>query len=232
MIYVLYALVAGLSDVLAGWLALRVKPDRLEPRYVIGFAAGVLLGVTFLDILSELEVKADGTFLVAGFLTFYVLEKVMMIHACGESECETHQVGPIAVVGMALDNFVDGAGIAVGYLVDPLLGLAITAAVVLHEVPQGITSALIMSAARWSRSRIVLALALAGSLYPLGALAGGFIPESALRKALAFIAGEFIYIGASDLLPEAHRRFNWKVIVSVVGGMAFGAALGLVVPHH
>ncbi len=230
MIYVLYALVAGLSDLAAGWLTLRGKTDTIEPRYIIGFAAGVLLAVTFLDILPEVDVKTDVPFLALGFLTFYVLEKVIMIHACGESECETHQIGPIAVVGMALDNFVDGAGIAVGYLIDPLLGLAITAAVVLHEIPQGITSALIMRAAQWSRSGMLLALGLAGFLYPLGALLGGFIPEQFLQKALAFIAGDFIYIGASDLLPEAHRKFNWKVILAVVGGMACMGVLKLLVP--
>ncbi len=229
MIY-LYAIVAGLSDLGAGWLALRGITAKLESRYVIGFAAGVLLAVSFLDILPEVNLQEDAFFLALGFLTFYVLEKVMMIHACGESECETHQIGPIAVVGMALDNFVDGAGIAVGYLINPMLGLSITTAVVLHEIPQGIASALIMQAAQWSRGRIILALSFAGLLYPLGALLGAFIPGPFLEKALAFIAGDFIYIGASDLLPEAHRRFNWKVIVSVVGGMALMVALRLFVP--
>jgi zinc and cadmium transporter len=125
---------------------------------------------------------------------------------------------------------VDGAGIAVGFLINPLLGLSITAAVVLHEIPQGIASALIMQAAEWSKTRIILALSLAGLLYPLGALLGGFIPGPFHQKALAFIAGDFIYIGASDLLPEAHRKFNWKVIVSVVSGMALMGVLRLFVP--
>lgn len=229
MIYV-YAVVAGLSDLVAGWLALEGKTARIESRYIIGFAAGVLLAVSFLDILPEVNLKEDAAVLALGFLTFYVLEKVMMIHACGESECETHQIGPVAVVGMALDNFIDGAGIAVGYLINPSLGLSITAAVVLHEIPQGIASALIMKEAQWSRGRIIGALSLAGLLYPMGALMAGFIPGPFLEKALAFIAGDFIYIGASDLLPEAHRRFNWKVILSVVSGMAFMAVLRLLVP--
>ena len=59
----------------------------------------------------------------------------------------------------------------------------------------------------------------------------GFIPGPFHEKVLAFIAGDFIYIGASDLLPEAHRKFNWKVIVSVVGGMAFMGVLRLFAPH-
>jgi zinc transporter ZupT len=225
-----YAIVAGACDVLAGWFALQERAEKLQRRYVIAFAAGVLLAVTFFDILPEADLKSDALFLALGFVSFYVLEKLMMIHACGESECETHHIGPIAVLGMALDNVVDGAGIVVGYRIDPLLGLAITVAVVLHEIPQGMTSALIMREAKWSRTGMLLALGLAGLLYPLGALLAGLIPAELQQKMLAFIAGDFLYIAAGDLLPEAHRRFNWQVILAVLGGMALMFILKLLVP--
>lgn len=229
MVY-LYAILAGSSDLLSGWLALQAREDTIQPRYVIAFAAGVLLSVTFFDILPETDLKSDALFLALGFVTFYVLEKLVMIHACGEAECHTHHIGPIAVFGMALDNIVDGAGLAVGYLIDPFLGLTITLAVVFHEIPQGMTSALIMREAKWSRGGIMLALMLAGMLYPVGALLAGFFPTELQQKLLAFIAGDFIYIGAGDLLPEAHRQFNWKVVASVIAGMAFMLILGLLVP--
>lgn len=226
----LYALIAGLSDLVSGWLALHWKSERLEPRYVIAFAAGVLLAVTFFDVLPEVRMETDYMYVAIGFLTFYLLEKVMMIHACGESECEAHQVGPVAVFGMALDNVIDGIGIAAGYLIEPFLGLAITLAVVLHEIPQGITSTFIMREALWSRSKILFTLGLAGALYPIGALLAGLIPEDLLHIALAFIAGDFLYIGASDLLPDAHRRFNFKVIFSLLLGLGFMLLLKLLVP--
>jgi len=199
MVYV-YATIAGASDLLSGWFALGVRADKIQPRYVIAFASGVLLAVTFFEILPQANLKSDALFLGLGFITFYVLEKLVMIHACGESECETHEIGPVAVLGMALDNVVDGAGITVGYIIDPLLGLAITIAVVFHEIPQGMASALIMREAKFQ------------------------------EKMLAFIAGDFIYIGAGDLLPEAHRRFNLKVILSVIAGMAFVLTLRFLVP--
>jgi zinc transporter ZupT len=230
MVY-LYAVIAGSSDLIFGWLALRERANGIQPRYIIAFAAGVLLAVTFFEILPQADLKADASFLALGFLTFYLLEKVMMIHACEETECETHHIGPVSVLGMALDNVVDGAGIAIGYLIDPLLGLTITVAVVLHEIPQGMTSAYIMRQAGWSQRRIFLTLALAGVLYPIGAALAGMIPMDFQQKLLAFIAGDFIYIGAGDLLPEAHRRFNWKVILSVIGGMAFMLALHTILPH-
>ncbi len=229
MVYV-YATIAGASDLLSGWFALGVRADKIQPRYVIAFASGVLLAVTFFEILPQANLKSDALFLGLGFITFYVLEKLVMIHACGESECETHEIGPVAVLGMALDNVVDGAGITVGYIIDPLLGLAITIAVVFHEIPQGMASALIMREAKWSRVRTLVALGLAGLLYPVGALLAGFVPPQFQEKMLAFIAGDFIYIGAGDLLPEAHRRFNLKVILSVIAGMAFVLILRLLVP--
>jgi zinc transporter ZupT len=229
MVY-LYAVIAGSSDVLFGWFALREEANKIQPRYIIAFAAGVLLAVTFFEILPEADLKSDASFLALGFVAFYVLEKVMMIHACGETECETHHIGPISVLGMALDNVVDGAGIAVGYLIDPVLGLTITVAVVFHEIPQGMTSAFIMREAHWSRTGTFLTLALAGLLYPVGALLAEMIPAEFQQKMLAFIAGDFIYIGAGDLLPEAHRRFNWKVILSVLGGMSLMLVLKILVP--
>ncbi len=220
MVYLL-PFVAVASDLLAGWFALGKGAARIERRYVIAFAAGVLLSVTFYDVLPEAEVAANASFLALGFVTFYVLEKAIMIHACGERECETHQIGPIAVLGMALDNVVDGAGIVSGYLIDPFLGVAVTIAVVLHEIPQGMTAALIMQEAKWSPAGIWAGLGLSGLLYPVGGFMAGLIAPEFRHAVLAFIAGDFLYLAAGDLLPEAHRRFNWKVITLVLAGMAF-----------
>lgn len=230
MIPILFAFLAGLSDLVSGVLTLRGMLARLPSRYVIAFGAGVLLAATFFDVLPQVDVKADSAALAAGFVVFYLLEKVVMLHACGEEECEAHHIGPSAVIGMALDNVVDGVSIAVGYLISPGLGFIITLAVVLHEIPQGITSAVIMREANWSRARIIAVLVLAGALYPIGALSAGLIPSQFLHPALAFIAGDFLYIGASDLLPEAHRRFNARVILSVLAGMAFVVGMLAIFP--
>ncbi len=215
---------------LAGWFDLYDRSGRFQSRYVIAFASGAVLGAALLHILPEVNLRSDSLLLAAGFLLFYVLEKLIMIHACGEEECDTHRIGPIAVLGMALDNVLDGVGIVVGYNLNPMLGLVVTIAVVLHEIPQGMTSAMIMREAKWSRGRMLFVLALVGVLYPIGALLAGLIPAGFQQKMLTFIGGVFIYIGASDLLPEAHRRFNWKVILSVVAGMICMFALKLLAP--
>ncbi len=226
----LFSLVAGMTDLAAGALTLRGATARLESRYVIAFGSGVLLAATFFNVLPEVDTRTDAFAVAAGFVAFYLLEKGMMLHACGESECEAHHIGPSAVVGMALDNVLDGIGIAVGYLIQPFLGMVITLAVVLHEIPQGLASAVIMREARWSTARTLAVLGIAGALYPMGALLAGLLPEHLWHPALAFIAGDFLYIGASDLLPEAHRRYNAAVMGAVLAGMVFVLGLRTIFP--
>ncbi len=215
----LYALIAGSFDLIAGWFALRGWTTKVQPRYIIALAAGMLVSAAFFHVLPEADVKSNALYVMLGFMVFYLLEKFMMIHACGEDECHTHRIGPVAVLGMAMDNVVDGAGIVIGYQVNPWLGASIAIAVVLHEIPQGITSVMIMKEAGWKQSTMLWVLAAASLLYPIGALAAGSIPDGFQQKMLAFIAGDFIYIGAADLLPEAHRTFNWKVVALVIIGM-------------
>ncbi len=223
---ILLAIIAGLGDVLGGWLGLKTKIGKIMPRYIIGFAAGVMVSLTFLNVLPSINIQAHSWIIGLGFFVFYIIEKLVMLHACGEYECEVHKIGGITIFGMALDNVVDGVGIAVGYLTNPFLGIIITIGVLIHEIPQGITSGIIMKNAGYSRKKIYAVLALAGVLYPIGALVSGILPAGFNEVALAFIAGDFLYIGASDLLPEAHKKFNLKVIFSVIAGLAFVVLLG------
>ena len=221
IIAIIYAIIAGLSDLLGGWIAYKTKIAKIMPRYIIGFAAGILITVTFVDILPEVALKSQAHIVLLGFIAFYVIEKLVMLHACGEDECNVHKIGGITVFGMALDNVIDGVGIAVGYAVNPMLGLLITVGVVVHEIPQGIASLVIMKQAKYSTKKTFGVIGLAGLLYPIGALLAAFIPQDLYLVILAFVAGEFIYIGASDLLPEAHKKFNIKVIASVLAGVGF-----------
>jgi zinc and cadmium transporter len=196
------------------------------PRYIIGFAAGILITLTFLNVLPEIDLKTHAWLIGAGFFTFYIIEKLVSLHACGESECEIHKLGGLTVFGMALDNVIDGIGIAVGYLTNPVLGGIITIGVVIHEIPQGMASSVIMKHAGYTKKRIYTVLGVAGVLYPIGALLSGFVPAGLNEIILAFVAGDFLYIGASDMLPEAHKKYNWLVVACVLAGVSFVIVLG------
>ena len=228
------AIVAGLSDMLGGWLALR-KEHFDDPRYIVALASGIVVSAVFFELMPESVegITGDGLrfqmlIMALGFFSFYCIEKVLMLHACGEPECEEHAYSPTMVAGMAADNIVDGIGIAAGFLISPLVGITITVVVVAHEIPQGITSAELLKHANWPRKRIVVFIAAAGAMYVVGALLTSVISPEFYQGALAFVTGTFIYIGAADLMAEAHRKFNWRVIVIVLSGAVFMALLASV----
>lgn len=215
---ILLSLLAALSDILGGVLFLHSRFSKLSPRYGIGFASGILVSAAFLELIPSSDIASNSIFVLLGFLVFYVVEKVIMLHSCGEEECDSHSLGWISVVGMASDNIVDGIGIAVGFMTDPALGLVITLGVVAHELPQGFTTAHLVRRAGLSLRRTLAVLVLAGVMYPIGTLLSTVLPGWAYPIAIAFVAGDFIYIGAGDLLMEAHKRFNIKVVASVISG--------------
>lgn len=229
VIEIILACIAGLSDLFGGWIGFMSKL-RNASRYIIGFAAGILISVTLIDILPEISMATHAGIIALGFFTFYIIEKVLMLHACGEEECKVHRANGITVFGMALDNIVDGISIAVGYAVNPVLGVLITAGVVIHEIPQGIASSVIMKNARYTKKKMYIVLTAAALLYPIGAVLSRFIPAEFNLAVLAFVAGDFLYIGASDLLPEAHKKFNARVILSVILGLLFVLVLGSILP--
>lgn len=208
-------------------LFLRSRFRSIETRYAVGFAAGVLVSAAFVELIPAADVSENAMVVLLGFFIFYLVEKTIMLHSCGEAECEAHSVDWIAVVGMASDNIVDGIGIAIGYMTSPSLGFLITLAVVAHEVPQGFTTAALATRGGFRFWRIILFLAAAGAMYPVGAALSTFIPASLYTIAIAFVAGDFIYIGAGDLLGEAHKKFNARVVASVVLGGLIALALNL-----
>ena len=218
------SLLAAGSDIFGGWLSLR-RTHFDDPRYIIGFSSGIVTAAVFFELLPESveEMAAEALrsqmlLMAGGFFAFYLVEKAIMLHACGEPECTTHAYSPTMVAGMAADNVIDGVGIAVGFLLSPFVGIIITLTVVAHEIPQGITSAELLKHANWPRRRIIYVLIAAGGAYVIGAMLAGVISSDFYRAALAFVTGTFIYIGAADLLAEAHRRFNVWVMACVIGG--------------
>jgi len=219
------ASIAAISDLAGALLFLKSKFRSIQTRYAVGFASGILVSAAFLELIPEANVSANAIIILLGFFVFYLVEKVIMLHSCGEAECEAHTVDWIAIVGMASDNIVDGIGIAIGYATNPSLGFLITLAVIAHEIPQGFTTAALATRGGFRFWRIMLFLLIAGAMYPIGAALASFIPSSLYAMAIAFVAGDFIYIGAGDLLGEAHKKFNAKVVLSVVLGGLIAVAL-------
>jgi len=192
--------------------------DSLRTRLVpwaITYAVGTLLGAALLALLpnaleSLAPTAALGT-LLAGVLTFFLLEKLVLWRHCHDGhECEVHttSAASLVIVGDAFHTFVDGAIIAAAVVTSIPLGITTALAVAAHEIPQEVGDVAILLRAGYSRSRALTLNVLSGLGGILGAggmlVASQFVPQT-LPFVLAFAAGSFLYVAMADLIPDLHR---------------------------
>ena len=224
----------------AGLLLLLGQParDRVVP-WLISYAVGTLLGAALLGLvpqaLESLPPPAALGALLAGILTFFVLEKLVLWRHCHEDTgaCVVHSsTATMVIVGDAVHTFVDGVVIAAAALVSLPLGFTTALAVAAHEIPQEMGDAAILMSAGYSRKTALgLNLASAGGGV-LGALMmiafGSFVPL-VIPKVLAFAAGAFLYVAMADLIPSLHEgRFDagsFRQLGLIVLGLTAIAAL-------
>jgi zinc and cadmium transporter len=206
---------------------------------LLSFAAGVLLATTFLELLPEAVHAAagDGTIFIAtlfSVIAFFLIERVLHgLHAHNAGHAETS--GYLILIGDGLHNFIDGVVIAAAFVVSPALGLTTTLAVAAHEIPHEIADYGILMSGKFSRWSALWLNFASGLTAILGALTcfafEGFV-ERHLAWFLASTAGMFIYIAASDLIPELHHsrwRDLWLSTVPLLAGVALMALLIAVV---
>jgi ZIP family zinc transporter len=214
---VLFALTAMTSTALGGLFALRFR-DHLH--LILGFTAGVLLGVVAFDILPEifalaaeygLEPGRSMVAMVVGFLLFHSMEKLTVIHHAQEETYADHhhpQVGLFSALALVGHSFMDGVGIGLGFQVSVTVGVAVAAAVIAHDFADGLNTVSLMLAHGNTPRRSLVLLALDALAPFLGAISTLFfqVPPHILALYLGFFAGFLLYISAADILPEAHSR--------------------------
>lgn len=229
MVALVFGFISAASTIAGGLLPLYTRIRGIGSRYLLGFAAGVMLSVAFLEMLPEMAAQGKPNFiaLAVGFFSVYLVEKLVMVHSCPEGECEVHTLGGTALIGIAAESLLDGVAIGIGFHLSPTVGLTIALAVLIHEFPRGFATTVIMRTAGYNLRRIWAALSIDALFTPLGVVLVmvGVFPEGLFLPLLGFAAGTFIYVGASDLLPEAHRTFNIWVVASVMVGLLLVPAL-------
>lgn len=231
-----FSIAALASTALGGLFALRFR-HRLH--WVLGFTAGVLLGVVSFEILPEIfhlarqeniEYNHAMVALVIGFLFFHMLEKFVLVHHAHEDEYAHHRhphVGVLSALALVGHSFMDGLGIGLGFQVSPAVGLAIAIAVISHDFCDGLnTVGLMISHHNTTRKSIVM-LALDALAPVAGALCAMSLHPgtSVLVSYLGFFAGFLLYIGASDILPEAHSQARPREALGLIALTATGAAV-------
>jgi zinc transporter ZupT len=234
MIAVLLAAAAFVSTLLGGLTALKNK-DRLHR--ILGYTAGVILGVIAFDLLpeifklvSDLHISEVGPMvaLVAGFLAFHIIEKSILIHHAQEGDYEHGhhhpEVGVASALALAGHSFLDGVGIGLGFQVSHTVGIAVAIAVIAHDFSDGLNTVSLMLVNNNNNRHSMLLLVLDAIAPVLGALSTLFIHigDHGLVIYLGFFAGFLLYIGASEILPEAHSRHSsYKTIALTVFGAVF-----------
>jgi len=231
---ILLALATFASTLLGGLVALRNK-DRLH--LVLGFTAGVILGVVAFDVLPEIVKLSNSTgtdfgrpmvALVIGFLAFHVVEKFVLIHDVHEHEYASHEhhnptVGLASALALAGHSFGDGIAIGLGFQVSNSVGLAVAVAVVGHDFADGLNTMALMLTHGNNRNRS-LALLLVDAIAPVLGAASTLLftlSDTALLLYLGVFAGFLLYIGASDILPEAHANHPSRLtLVMTIAGTA------------
>jgi ZIP family zinc transporter len=230
---IILSIATFVSTLLGGLFAVKFK-DKLH--YIMAFAAGVLLGVVAFDILPEIinQIKIynfDSTgvmiALVLGFLIFHILEKSILIQHCHEKNCVGHKhphIGVASAVALAGHSFMDGVGIGLGFQVSPAIGLLVAIAVISHDFTDGMNIVTLMLSNRNTPKKSTLFLIFGAVTPVLGAISTLLfaVPPQFLVLYLGFFAGFLLYIGASDILPEAHSEHSsYRLIGLTILGALF-----------
>lgn len=222
MSILLTIILACLSISLAVWLGvflLYLKKEILGKitLFLVSLSAGVLMGGAFLHLLPEAaeEMEGDIVFPIVlfSFILFFLMEKILHWRHCHENECPVHSFGWMNLVGDSVHNFIDGLVIASAFLIDFNLGLVTTLAIALHEIPQEIGDFGVLIHAGFKRKKALILNYMVALVVVLGGLVGYFISFKLnvfIPYLLPFAAGGFIYIAASDLVPEIKKEANFK----------------------
>lgn len=227
------SVLAGLATGVGGFLAVIKKPGEKMFGFLIGFAGGVMLIISFFGLVREAWESAGfltatigfaiGAFAMLGLdlilphIRFSVKEKGLM-------DPKLFTTGVLVALGIAIHNFPEGMSIGAGFLHTPKFGFLIALAITLHNIPEGIATALPIYKSGASRMTACKIALISGLAEPLGAVIMVLFLvqfQPLIPITLAFAAGVMVFITIDELIPLAHRYGHEHYI-------SFGLILGSV----
>lgn len=223
---IVVAVLAILSTLCGGLFAIRFK-DKLH--LILGFSAGAVLAVALFDLLPESINLAGASYslstlmlLVAGGFSFYLMiDRLFSLHSHEDCENPRHHKSNFGAYALIVHSLLDGIAIGLAFKISPSVGWAVTLAVLAHDFSDGINTVGIIFKSKVENSKATYYL-IADAIAPaIGILATLFftISEPTLGLVLAVFAGFFLYLGASDLIPESHHEHPtiWTTIATFIG---------------
>ena len=239
MTILLVASLAFAATMLGGVFALRFR-DNLH--LILGFSAGAVVAVALFDLLPEAMRLGDdpariAMFVAAGFFAYLVLDRVVLLHPQhvdghehdhGDAHGHAHAPGAFGAITLAAHSFLDGVAIGAGFQASPAVGALVAAAIVTHDFSDGINTVgfILKGGQPWRKA---LPWLLLDAIAPVAGAACTLlfvIPEAAIGVVLAVFAGCFLYLGASDLIPEsqhAHPRAATTAMTLLGAGVLYAA---------
>lgn len=243
---VLVSIAAFISTLVGGFFALRFK-DKLH--LILGFSAGAVIAVAFFDLIPEAlelgknyyEMNTIMTLVAVGFILYLILDRTIFSHShehdhdhefgSGSFPEEGHgsKRGILGAGTLCLHSFFDGLAIGFAFQVSSVVGVIVTVAVLVHDFSDGINTVNFIVKNRGKTNSAFKWLVMDAFAPVLGIIATLFVvlPESALSVILALFAGFFLYLGASDLIPEsqhAHPKFM-TTLMTVLGALVLYGAI-------
>ncbi len=223
----LLAIATFISTMIGGLVAVRFRGVL---QYFFAFASGALIGVTFFDILPEsidisqsigLPLRYVMITAVIIFVFYSFLERYFLTHHHDDEH--GHIMGPIGAGGLVVHSFLDGIAIGTAFQVNAAVGVIVALAVICHDFTDGINTVTLMLKNKHHVKNAKIFLVMDAVAPIIGVLIASIfiIDQTILALILAAFAGEFLYIGAANLLPETYKHTTWKMSIL----MACGALL-------
>lgn len=215
-----------IATLVGGFLALRLR-DNLH--LILGFSAGAIIGVVFFELLPEALELAGGAYdahtifglTTIGFISYFIFDRFFTIHSHHHG---TELRSAAGASSISLHSFVDGIGIGFAFQVSTEVGILVAVAVLAHNFSDGINTVNMILRHHGEKARALRWLAVDAAAPALGILASFLftISDSTLSLILAFFAGSFLYISASDLIPESFHEHavHWTTVSTVAGVLA------------
>jgi zinc transporter ZupT len=223
-----------LTTVTGGLVALRMSHSLPT---VIALSGGIVVAVALFDVLPEAidllpdDSTAIGALMGAGFLTFFLFERVLVLHHRDEPADARahHQVGTLGALGLSAHSLIDGLAIGLAFGANTSTGVLVLIAVLAHDFADGLNTVSFVLSQSQNRPQAIRWLATDAVAPLIGVTIGALISvsDATLGYLLSFYAGFFLYMGATDLLPEAHEHASWDRVGLTLLGFAviFGISL-------
>jgi zinc and cadmium transporter len=225
---------------LLGAFAFLLSEERLDRLLVplVGLAAGSLLGGAFFHLLPAGLAGTEGArgpflWLALGFTSFFLIEQLLHRHHCRQASAPCREpVTYLILLGDGLHNLVGGLAVGGAFVIDVRLGMMAWIAAAAHEVPQELGDFAVLVNGGWPRARALGFNLISALTFLVGGLVAYFASfRIDVSFLLPFAAGNFLYIAASDLIPEVSRSHRSREGATSVATVLIGLALLYALSH-